>query len=120
MCRPSIWWGKPSLSSSRSTTARAGGRSGSGRRRSAIRGSSPASIDELRALETLLGYSFNDPQLLERALTHASASADASNERLEFFGDRVLGLVIAEKLYELYPGDSEGALALKLNALVRQ
>jgi len=58
--------------------------------------------------------------LLERALTHASAGADASNERLEFLGDRVLGLVIAEKLYELYPGDAEGALALKLNALVRQ
>lgn len=57
---------------------------------------------------------------MERALTHASAGADASNERLEFFGDRVLGLVIAEKLYELYPGDAEGALALKLNALVRQ
>ena len=58
--------------------------------------------------------------MLERALTHASASADVSNERLEFFGDRVLGLVIAEKLFELYPNDSEGALALKLNALVRQ
>jgi len=58
--------------------------------------------------------------LLTRALTHASASADVSNERLEFFGDRVLGLVIAEKLFELYPNDSEGALALKLNALVRQ
>ena len=58
--------------------------------------------------------------MLTRALTHASASADVSNERLEFFGDRVLGLVIAEKLFELYPNDSEGALALKLNALVRQ
>jgi ribonuclease-3 len=74
----------------------------------------------LRALETQLGHSFRDPQLLERALTHASASANASNERLEFLGDRVLGLVIAEKLYALYPNDSEGALALKLNALVRQ
>lgn len=74
----------------------------------------------MRALETQLGHSFRDPQLLERALTHASASANASNERLEFLGDRVLGLVIAEKLYALYPNDSEGALALKLNALVRQ
>ena len=74
----------------------------------------------MRALETQLGHSFRDPQLLERALTHASASANASNERLEFLGDRVLGLVIAEKLYTLYPNDSEGALALKLNALVRQ
>jgi ribonuclease-3 len=74
----------------------------------------------LHTLETQLGHSFRDRALLERALTHSSASADASNERLEFFGDRVLGLVIAEKLFELYPNDSEGALALKLNALVRQ
>ena len=58
--------------------------------------------------------------LLERALTHASASAKASNERLEFLGDRVLGLVIAEKLHELYPDDAEGVLALKFNALVRR
>jgi ribonuclease-3 len=71
-------------------------------------------------LEEQLGHSFKDRALLERALTHASASANASNERQEFLGDRVLGLVIAEKLYELYPGDNEGALALKLNALVRQ
>lgn len=42
-----------------------------------------------------------------------------SNERLEFLGDRVLGLVIAEKLHHLYPEDSEGALALKFNALAR-
>jgi ribonuclease-3 len=47
-------------------------------------------------------------------------SAGESNERLEFLGDRVLGLVIAERLYRVYPGDSEGALALKLNALVRK
>ena len=66
------------------------------------------------------GHAFRDPALLTRALTHASADSDASNERLEFLGDRVLGLVIAEKLYALYPGDSEGALALKLNALVRK
>jgi len=43
-----------------------------------------------------------------------------SNERLEFLGDRVLGLIVSEKLYALYPGDAEGALALKLNALVRR
>jgi ribonuclease-3 len=43
-----------------------------------------------------------------------------SNERLEFLGDRVLGLVIAEKLHSLYPDDPEGVLALKLNALVRR
>jgi ribonuclease-3 len=50
---------------------------------------------------------------------HASANAAASNERLEFLGDRVLALVASEKLYALYPDDAEGALALKFNALVR-
>lgn len=52
-------------------------------------------------------------------MTHASASGAASNERLEFLGDRVLGLIAAEKLHALYPKDDEGALALKFNALVR-
>lgn len=73
----------------------------------------------MRELETRLGHRFKDPDLLRRALTHASVSTTDSNERLEFLGDRVLGLVIAEKLHQLYPGDPEGILALKLNALVR-
>jgi ribonuclease-3 len=73
----------------------------------------------LNALQTQLGYTFKDPALLRRALTHASHSTGGSNERLEFMGDRVLGLVIAEKLHALYPDEAEGALALKLNALVR-
>jgi len=71
-------------------------------------------------LEERLGHRFQDEALLKRALTHASADAQRSNERLEFLGDRVLGLVVAEKLQALYPQDNEGALALKLNALVRQ
>ncbi len=58
--------------------------------------------------------------MLVRALTHASANRDASYERLEFLGDRVLGLAVAAKLYALYPDDAEGILALKLNALVRK
>jgi ribonuclease-3 len=70
-------------------------------------------------LEARLGHAFRDPALLKRALSHSSAGPD-SNERLEFFGDRVLGLVIAERLYEMYPEDNEGKLALKLNALVRK
>lgn len=52
-------------------------------------------------------------------MTHASADASGSNERLEFLGDRVLALVASEKLHALYPDDAEGALALKFNALVR-
>ena len=61
---------------------------------------------------------FKDPSLLERALTHASAGGD-DNERLEFLGDRVLGFLIAEILVKKFPKESEGTLALKLNALVR-
>lgn len=70
-------------------------------------------------MEEKLGHVFSDKALLRRALTHASADAAISNERLEFLGDRVLGLIVAEKLHALYPGDAEGALALKFNALAR-
>ncbi|HTT83758.1 MAG TPA: ribonuclease III [Rhizomicrobium sp.] len=73
----------------------------------------------LAELEKKLGHVFADRKLLERALTHASASSIASNERLEFLGDRVLGLVIAQMLFSAYPEDPEGLLALKYNALVR-
>jgi ribonuclease-3 len=74
---------------------------------------------EAPALEARLGHAFHDKSLLGQALRHASAGT-ASNERLEFLGDRVLGLVVAEKLYALFPGDPEGLLAVKLNALVRK
>ncbi len=72
----------------------------------------------LAGLEEKLGHVFADRKLLERALTHASANSKSSNERLEFLGDRVLGLVIAEMLFSAYPEDPEGLLALKYNALV--
>lgn len=64
------------------------------------------------------GHRFKDGALLTRALTHSSAGG-LDNERLEFLGDRVLGLLIAELLTELFPDEKEGLLALKLNALVR-
>lgn len=75
------------------------------------------------ALEGTLGYTFADSSLLVLALTHASArgadpTTTVSNERLEFFGDRVLGLVVAELLYRGFPDDSEGALAQRHAALV--
>ncbi len=75
-----------------------------------------ARIDEL---EQNLGYRFRDTDLLVRALTHASVQKVPSNERLEFLGDRVLSLVIAERLHRDYPADNEGALSLKHIALVR-
>jgi ribonuclease-3 len=73
----------------------------------------------LHTLEKKLGHRFSNPDLLTRALTHASADTESSNERLEFLGDRVLGLIVAEKLHAVYPEDAEGALALKFNALAR-
>jgi len=71
-------------------------------------------------LTSALGHTFCDPRVLRRALTHSSADARASNERLEFLGDRVLGLILAQTLYERYPNDAEGLLALKFNALARR
>jgi len=74
-------------------------------------------------LEAALGYRFKDEALLERALTHASVRsgrrARADNERLEFIGDRVLGLAIAETLLAVYPEDTEGQIARRYNRLVR-
>ena len=65
----------------------------------------------------LLGVEPGDAALYHRALTHGSQAA-ANYERLEFLGDRVLGLVIAEWLYELFAGEPEGQLSKRLNALV--
>jgi ribonuclease-3 len=76
-------------------------------------------LRDLAVLEGKLGHRFTDPALLRRALTHASAASTLSNERLEFLGDRVLGLVVAETLHARYPEESEGKLTVKLHALVR-
>ncbi|MDD5509354.1 MAG: ribonuclease III [Dehalococcoidales bacterium] len=76
-------------------------------------------------LEKTLGISFNNAQLLEQALVHSSfvnenpARAPKSNERPEFLGDAVLGLIIAEKLYRSVPDASEGELTDLRAALVR-
>jgi ribonuclease-3 len=77
-------------------------------------GSSPG----LNDLAERLGHTFADPGLLRRALTHASATASASNERLEFLGDRVLGLVMAQWLYTRFPDEKEGQLSRRFNQLV--
>lgn len=65
-----------------------------------------------------LGYEFADPALLKKALTHRSASA-ANNERLEYLGDAVLDLVVAEELYSRFPHASEGELTRLRAALVK-
>jgi ribonuclease III len=75
---------------------------------------------EATALSARLGYGFRDAQLLELALTHGSLPKASDNyERLEFLGDRVLGLVIAEALYRQHGGEREGKLAARHSALVR-
>lgn len=76
-----------------------------------------------KELEKALGHRFKDQQLIEVALTHASMRGGkterADNERLEFIGDRVLGLVIAQVLIERFPSANEGELARRFNRLVR-
>ncbi len=69
-----------------------------------------------------LGHEFTRPELLHRALTHSSLSSEtrADNQRLEFLGDRVLGLVIAEALLAHDRAATEGQLAPRLNTLVRK
>ena len=77
----------------------------------------------LKHLYERLGYAFNDRSLVELALTHASArpslKPNEDNERLEFLGDRVLGLAVAELLTASFPEASEGELARRFNQLVR-
>ncbi len=80
-------------------------------------------MSDTATLEHALGHSFADPGLLEEALRHRSVMAVRkghrnSNERLEFVGDRVLGLIVAEWLAERFPRDKEGDLGKRLAALV--
>ena len=71
------------------------------------------------ALEKRLGYRFNDPRLLEQALTHRSRGAE-NYERLEFLGDGVLGCAVADELYARFPQLSEGKLTRLRASLVRE
>ncbi|WOO39261.1 ribonuclease III [Rubellicoccus peritrichatus] len=81
--------------------------------------------DTAEILEESLGHQFKDPSLLECALTHPSWSLDNDKEgsdnyqRLEFLGDSVLALVLAEKLYHLYPDEREGMMAKARAALAK-
>ena len=77
---------------------------------------------ELRAFAGRVGYDFKKPEHLIRAVTHASMSGAHrdDNQRLEFLGDRVLGLVMAEALLQADPNATEGQLAPRFNALVRK
>ncbi len=95
-----------------------------------------AAKTDLKELVLVLGHEFAKPELLRVAITHPSsvirtkarrakkkddvAVQAADNQRLEFLGDRVLGLVVAEMLFGAFPEEDEGALAKRLASLVRQ
>ena len=76
--------------------------------------------EERQRVEELLGHCFSDKGRLERALTHSSARASKGGnyERLEFLGDRVLGLCVAELLFGIFREATEGELSVRLNQLV--
>lgn len=77
---------------------------------------------ELTDFSKTIGHTFRDPELLLRAVTHASMSSPTrgDNQRLEFLGDRVLGLTMADALYGADKKAAEGTLAPRFNALVRK
>lgn len=80
--------------------------------------------EALEHLQARLTYTFRDPSLLERAVTHTSYLPEhpdvaESNQRLEFLGDAVLQLVLTEALFQLFPGDREGALSKRRAALTK-
>ena len=74
----------------------------------------------LRKFESEINYSFKNRDLLKRSLTHKSAESFENNEKLEFLGDRVLGLVISKKVYLLYPMEKEGDLDKRFAFLVNK
>ena len=75
---------------------------------------------KIKELEKIIKYNFKKSSLLEKALTHKSFNNNINNEKLEFLGDRVLGLVISEKLLEKYPDEKEGIIDKKFANLVNK
>ena len=73
-----------------------------------------------QSLEKKIDLKFKNKDLLVQALTHKSFNPNENNEKIEFLGDRVLGLVIAKKLLEIYPGEKEGILDKKFASLVNK
>ena len=75
---------------------------------------------KIKELEKIIKYNFKKSSLLEKALTHKSLNSDINNEKFEFLGDRVLGLVISETLLEKYPDEKEGIIDKKFANLVNK
>ena len=77
-------------------------------------------MNNLHQLEKKININFKNKTLLKQAITHKSYHKNVNNEKLEFIGDRILGFVIAKKLLEIFPSDSEGILDKKLASLVNK
>ena len=75
---------------------------------------------KIKELEKIIKYTFKKSSLLEKALTHKSYDNNINNEKLEFLGDRVLGLVISEKLLDKFPDEKEGIIDKKFANLVNK
>ncbi len=76
--------------------------------------------NNLKDLEIILNYKFKNLDLLKRSLIHKSFDSKNNNEKLEFLGDRVLGLIISKHLLEIYPDEKEGIIDKKLANLVNK
>lgn len=76
--------------------------------------------DSLKIFENIINIKFKNIELLKEALIHKSYDNEKNNEKLEFLGDRVLGLILSEKLLEIYPDEKEGAIDKKFSNLVNK
>ena len=76
--------------------------------------------NKISLLEKKIGINFKDKKLLIKSLTHKSFNSNNNYEKLEFLGDRVLGLIISKTLLEIFPEDNEGSLDKKLASLVNR
>ena len=77
-------------------------------------------MNDIYKYKKFLKIDFKNKSLIQSALTHKSANQKNNNEKLEFLGDRVLGLVLSKKLFDLYPNESEGVLDKRFAILVRK
>ena len=77
-------------------------------------------ITNIEKLQKNLKIKFKNKSLLIEALTHKSANQKQNNEKLEFLGDRVIGLILSKKLFDLYPNETEGVLDKRFATLVNR
>jgi len=75
---------------------------------------------DIKNLEKKIKIKFINRSLLLKALTHKSFNQEKNNEKLEFLGDRVIGLVLSKKIFDLYPNESEGVLDKRFANLVKK